>query len=446
MPSPSQTARRVVTSSRHRRASATVSVAKASAAPSAAIGPGDPQARAGHAHEQRRDERAGSVGDGPAGRVGGADEEQRGEHREQARRVGGAEPEGVGHPHERQEQRSLAREHVPERLAAGAHRDRRCAEHAVVEGEVPLGHEGRDAQRHGQTGQDGQVRPDRSRALARRRRSGWWRSWRLGGYRAAGCAVAAVERDRVGSRGCVARIAHGGLPLTKHIFVTGGVASSLGKGITASSLGRLLKARGLRVTMQKLDPYINVDPGTMNPFEHGEVFVTDDGGETDLDLGPLRAVHRREPHPRLQRHHRLDLLGRAGRRAPRRLPRQDRPGDPAHHRRDQAPDQPADLGRDRRRHHRGRRHRRRHRDPPVPRGHPAVPPRRRPRQGLLRPRHARAADRRRAEDQAHPALRHRAARARHPARRHRRAERAGRSPAASSARSPTSATCPSRPS
>ncbi|WP_276944785.1 CTP synthase, partial [Ferrimicrobium acidiphilum] len=73
--------------------------------------------------------------------------------------------------------------------------------------------------------------------------------------------------------------------MTKHIFVTGGVASSLGKGITASSIGRLLKARGLRVTMQKLDPYINVDPGTMNPFEHGEVFVTADGAETDLDLG-----------------------------------------------------------------------------------------------------------------------------------------------------------------
>jgi CTP synthase len=73
--------------------------------------------------------------------------------------------------------------------------------------------------------------------------------------------------------------------MTKHIFVTGGVASSLGKGLTASSLGRLLKLRGLRVTLQKLDPYINVDPGTMNPFEHGEVFVTDDGGETDLDLG-----------------------------------------------------------------------------------------------------------------------------------------------------------------
>jgi len=73
--------------------------------------------------------------------------------------------------------------------------------------------------------------------------------------------------------------------MPKHIFVTGGVASGLGKGLTASSLGRLLKLRGLRVTLQKLDPYINIDPGTMNPFEHGEVFVTDDGGETDLDLG-----------------------------------------------------------------------------------------------------------------------------------------------------------------
>lgn len=71
----------------------------------------------------------------------------------------------------------------------------------------------------------------------------------------------------------------------KHIFVTGGVASSLGKGLTASSLGNLLVARGLKVTMQKLDPYLNVDPGTMNPFQHGEVFVTEDGGETDLDIG-----------------------------------------------------------------------------------------------------------------------------------------------------------------
>ncbi|QUQ62308.1 CTP synthase [Kutzneria sp. CA-103260] len=73
--------------------------------------------------------------------------------------------------------------------------------------------------------------------------------------------------------------------MTKHVFVTGGVASSLGKGLTASSLGQLLTARGLRVTMQKLDPYLNVDPGTMNPFQHGEVFVTEDGAETDLDIG-----------------------------------------------------------------------------------------------------------------------------------------------------------------
>ncbi len=73
--------------------------------------------------------------------------------------------------------------------------------------------------------------------------------------------------------------------MTKYVFVTGGVVSGLGKGITAASIGRLLKARGLRVVNQKIDPYINVDPGTMNPFQHGEVFVTDDGGETDLDLG-----------------------------------------------------------------------------------------------------------------------------------------------------------------
>src|SRR5207253_10316359 len=72
---------------------------------------------------------------------------------------------------------------------------------------------------------------------------------------------------------------------TKFVFVTGGVVSSLGKGITAASLGRLLKARGLKVQVQKFDPYINVDPGTMSPFQHGEVFVTEDGAETDLDIG-----------------------------------------------------------------------------------------------------------------------------------------------------------------
>ena len=73
--------------------------------------------------------------------------------------------------------------------------------------------------------------------------------------------------------------------MTKYIFVTGGVVSGLGKGITAASLGRLLKARGLKVAAQKLDPYINVDPGTMSPYQHGEVYVTEDGAETDLDLG-----------------------------------------------------------------------------------------------------------------------------------------------------------------
>ena len=72
---------------------------------------------------------------------------------------------------------------------------------------------------------------------------------------------------------------------TKYVFVTGGVVSSLGKGIAAASLGRLLAERGLKVTIQKFDPYINVDPGTMSPFQHGEVYVTDDGAETDLDLG-----------------------------------------------------------------------------------------------------------------------------------------------------------------
>ena len=73
--------------------------------------------------------------------------------------------------------------------------------------------------------------------------------------------------------------------MTKFIFITGGVVSSLGKGITAASLAAVLEARGLNITMLKLDPYINVDPGTMSPFQHGEVFVTEDGAETDLDLG-----------------------------------------------------------------------------------------------------------------------------------------------------------------
>src|ERR671926_678161 len=75
------------------------------------------------------------------------------------------------------------------------------------------------------------------------------------------------------------------MPATKYIFVTGGVVSGVGKGITVAAIGRLLKARDISVSVQKLDPYINVDPGTMNPYQHGEVFVTEDGAETDLDLG-----------------------------------------------------------------------------------------------------------------------------------------------------------------
>ena len=77
---------------------------------------------------------------------------------------------------------------------------------------------------------------------------------------------------------------------TKHIFITGGVVSSLGKGITGAALAFLLKQRGYRVAMQKLDPYLNVDPGTMSPYQHGEVFVTDDGAETDLDLGHYERI------------------------------------------------------------------------------------------------------------------------------------------------------------
>ena len=111
---------------------------------------------------------------------------------------------------------------------------------------------------------------------------------------------------------------------TRFIFVTGGVVSSLGKGIAAASIGRLLVARGLTVGLQKLDPYINVDPGTMSPYQHGEVFVTEDGAETDLDLGPLRALHRRQHEPGLERHGRGHLQRRHPARAPRRLPRRAR--------------------------------------------------------------------------------------------------------------------------
>ena len=212
--------------------------------------------------------------------------------------------------------------------------------------------------------------------------------------------------------------------MTKHIFVTGGVVSGLGKGITAASVGRLLKTRGLKVASQKFDPYINVDPGTMSPFQHGEVFVTEDGAETDLDLGHyerfLDEFVQRDSNVTtggiynsvITKERRGDYLGR------------HRAGHPAHHQRDQEPRAPpgAELTGGRRAHHRGRRHGRRHREPPVPRGHPPVPQGHRPRERAVHPRHPRAGHRRRrrAQDETDAALRRRAARDRHPARHHRR--------------------------
>ncbi len=123
--------------------------------------------------------------------------------------------------------------------------------------------------------------------------------------------------------------------MAKHIFVTGGVVSSLGKGLTSASIGMLLEKRGLSVRMQKLDPYINVDPGTMSPYQHGEVYVLDDGSETDLDLGH----YERFTHGPLSRDSnyttgQIYLVGHQ-QGAARRISRQDRAGDSAHHERDQ---------------------------------------------------------------------------------------------------------------
>src|SRR5438552_1976723 len=88
-----------------------------------------------------------------------------------------------------------------------------------------------------------------------------------------------------GGRGVIFFLFSDIIIMTRYIFITGGVVSSLGKGVASASLGAILEARGLKINLMKLDPYINVDPGTMNPFQHGEVFVTEDGAETDLDLG-----------------------------------------------------------------------------------------------------------------------------------------------------------------
>ena len=123
--------------------------------------------------------------------------------------------------------------------------------------------------------------------------------------------------------------------MTKHIFVTGGVVSSLGKGLTSASIGMLLEQRGLSVRMQKLDPYINVDPGTMSPYQHGEVYVLDDGSETDLDLGHYERFTNSPLNRALELHHRPDLSVGDRKGAAGRVPGPDRPGHPAHHQRDQ---------------------------------------------------------------------------------------------------------------
>ena len=116
----------------------------------------------------------------------------------------------------------------------------------------------------------------------------------------------------------------------KFIFVTGGVVSSLGKGLAAASIGCLLESRGFKVSLLKFDPYLNVDPGTMSPYQHGEVYVTDDGAETDLDLGH----YERYTHAELTAattSHRPHLRNHHSEGAARRLSRQDRPGDSACH-------------------------------------------------------------------------------------------------------------------
>ena len=126
-------------------------------------------------------------------------------------------------------------------------------------------------------------------------------------------------------------------PRTRFIFITGGVVSSLGKGIAAASIGRLLVSRGLKVAIQKFDPYINVDPGTMSPFQHGEVFVTEDGAETDLDLGHYERFTDANTSRGSNVTAGAIYNSRDPQGAPGRLPGRHRPGRPAHHGRDQAP-------------------------------------------------------------------------------------------------------------
>ena len=206
--------------------------------------------------------------------------------------------------------------------------------------------------------------------------------------------------------------------MARYIFITGGVVSSLGKGLASAALGALLQARGYRVRLRKLDPYLNVDPGTMSPYQHGEVFVTDDGAETDLDLGHYERFTGVPANQQdnittgriyqdiIAKERRGDYLGA------------HRAGHPARHRRHQelrrsTATRAIDfvLVRD-------RRHGRRHRGPAVLRGHPPARQRAAARQRRLHPPDAAAVhpDGRRAEDQADPAFGEGAALDRHPAR------------------------------
>ena len=201
---------------------------------------------------------------------------------------------------------------------------------------------------------------------------------------------------------------------TKYIFVTGGVVSSLGKGVAAASVGAILEARGFSVTLLKFDPYVNVDPGTMSPYQHGEVFVTDDGAETDLDLGHYERFTHTVTSKRhnyttgkiyssvIDKERRGDYLGKTVQVIP--------------HITDEIKEAMRRVaGEQRRGDRRDRRHGRRHRVAAVPRGHPPVPPGARPRQRGQHPSHPGALHRRRrrAQDQADPALGARAARDRH---------------------------------
>ena len=208
-------------------------------------------------------------------------------------------------------------------------------------------------------------------------------------------------------------------PRTRFIFITGGVVSSLGKGIAAASIGRLLVSRGLKVALQKFDPVHQHRPGddVAVPARRG---VRDRGRRGDRSgPRPLRALHRREHLARLERHRGRDLQLGHPQGAPGRLPGRHRPGRPAHHGRDQAPRE-ADRGEPGRRRgdHRDRRHGGRHRVAAVPGGDPPVPRGRRPAPLHVHPPDARALHRPRrgAQDEADPALGQRAAAHRHPAR------------------------------